>query len=507
MGKERNEMSNNSFNLVDEKWIPCIMLDGESRELGILETLSRAHEIREIFDPSPLVTASLHRLLLAILHRNFGPASIEKWKNLWEAGQFDEEVLQGYFDKWRSRFDLFDKEHPFYQTAEFGKRKMKTVPVNDLLPEMAKGNNPTLFDHTFDDSYAPVDAATAVRNLLALQAYKLGGLSGLGPNFIDAPSARDILFFVHGNNLFHTLTLNLVRYDEAKNEPIPSSDDEPTWEQDQIQEASLPKGYLDYLTWQTLLLRLVTESSGLTIVGCKMALGRSLKNDGNLFDPAVAHRKSAKAGWLGLHFRENRALWRDSTSLLSIASEENRSPRTIQWLSLLVKRKVIEKSSIYRVDAYGLGTNQAKIDFWRRERLPLPLDYLADESLVEDLQTALNECEKAAEALRSALRYLAKGILAPQQGKADKNAVTNLVNHLGADKLYWSRLETPFYRLLTELPNSRNEALDTWAAKLRSTAWDAFNEATRGLDRSARTLKALVAARQTLGGKLKHVLS
>ncbi len=499
-------MARYSFNLADKEWIPCIMRDGSSRELGILETLSKADDIKEIFDPSPLVTAALQRLLLAILHRNFGPASVEEWETMWKTEHFDRSILQEYFDKWYSRFDLFDKEYPFYQIAEFGERKWKRVVVSDLLPEIARGNNPTLFDHTLDDSCAPLDVATAARNLISLQSFKLGGLSGLGPNFVDAPSARNILFLVQGENLSQTLMLNLVKYN--KDEPIPGSDgDCPVWEQDHPLNSSIPKGYLDYLTWQTLFLRLVPDSSGVRIMGCEMALGRNLKSHRNLFDPAVAYRKDVKAGWLGLRFRENRVLWRDSTSLLRIASEEKRPPQITQWLSLLVKRKVVEKSSIYRVDAYGLGTNQARIDFWRHERLPLPLDYFANESLVEDLQIALEKCEGVRKVLGYALRGFVRGMLAPPEGNPNKDAVTNLVNHLGAERLYWSRLETHFYHLFMELPNGRNKALDTWADTLRHTCWDCFGEATRDLDGSARTLRSIVEARQILGSGLNRVLA
>ena len=115
-------MADLSFNLVDEKWIPCIWKnDGKQDELSLLETLTRAHEIHEVFDPSPLVTASLHRFLLAILHRNFGPASADEWTAIWQAGRFDEKVLRDYFHKWHGRFDLSDKEHPFYQFADLDK--------------------------------------------------------------------------------------------------------------------------------------------------------------------------------------------------------------------------------------------------------------------------------------------------------------------------------------------------------------------------------------------------
>src|SRR5688500_11864567 len=69
-----------SFSLVDEPWIPCLTVRGGPAEmLGLGAVLTRPREIREIADDSPLVTVALHRLLLAILHRNFGPASTPDW--------------------------------------------------------------------------------------------------------------------------------------------------------------------------------------------------------------------------------------------------------------------------------------------------------------------------------------------------------------------------------------------------------------------------------------------
>lgn len=82
------------FNLVDKKWIPCLMLkDSRAEELSLRETLIDAHKISEVFDNSPLVTVSLHRLLLAILHRNFGPASFGKWRELWKEKKWNAEKL------------------------------------------------------------------------------------------------------------------------------------------------------------------------------------------------------------------------------------------------------------------------------------------------------------------------------------------------------------------------------------------------------------------------------
>src|SRR4051794_14370177 len=107
-----------SFNLVDEPWIPCLLVGGEARELSLVNTLLRSTEIREVFDPSPLVTVALHRLLLAVLHRSFGPDNLAAWAELWRHGEWDRAALETYLGQWRERFDLFGAEWPFYQTPE-----------------------------------------------------------------------------------------------------------------------------------------------------------------------------------------------------------------------------------------------------------------------------------------------------------------------------------------------------------------------------------------------------
>ena len=155
-----------SFNLVEQAWIPCLMLDrGQPKEISLQDALTRAHEVREVFDNSPLVTVALHRLLLAVLHRNFGPRDFNTWKALWQRGRWDGEAITQYLQKWKHRFDLFNEERPFYQVPRLQKRVaakkrgqaavQETVedveghPAALLAHEAASGNNATLFDHSF----------------------------------------------------------------------------------------------------------------------------------------------------------------------------------------------------------------------------------------------------------------------------------------------------------------------------------------------------------------------
>ena len=255
------------------------------------------------------------------------------------------------------------------------------------------------------------------------------------------------------------------------------------------------------------------DASGATRVHeCYYAQGISVTE--NLkSDPLLAYKVDSEKGSRVWQLREGRAVWRDSSALFFFsdqtqAAKKFRPALSIKLLNVLVTKGELNKKRQYQLNIYGqnLDPGQPKINFWRHEYLPLPLDYLADESLIEDLQTALEKCEEAEKALRFALRIFAAGMLAPPEGKPDKDAVTNLVSHLDADKIFWSRLETHFYHLLRELPNGRNEALNAWSDTLRRTCWNCFEDATRDLDGSARTLQSIVEARQKLGGGLKRVL-
>lgn len=505
-----------SFNLIDQPWLSYVMPNGTTQELSLRDTLARAHEITAIFDQSPLVTAAVHRLLLAILHRNFGPASRAEWKSLWQAQRFDMEKLNTYFSQWKHRFDLFDGKYPFYQVVTFS-GKQKEVEINDLLPELARGNTPTLFDHTTDQGTTVLSFSHAARALLALQMYKLGGLSGLGANYVDAPLARAVCFFVTGSCLFETLLLNLVRY--HNDQPIPNTDnDSPTWEYEAHPNTAVPYGYLDYLTWQTLALRLVpTETPYGTGVVAKIqiALGRSFER-GNFFDPEASYRKIAKAKtdqdpWVFVRFSEGRALWRDSTTLLRLSGQDTRPPVALSWIAELIGDEMIKTGTQYQLTAYGLCADQANILFWRHERIPLPVQYLSNESLLEKLEIALKGAEESAVVLRRAGNLLARRLLYPDRNdpptaKAQVEEVNRLTQHLAFTERYWSMLEIPFGNVVRTLPHDTDAALTAWLTIIREVAVRAFEAATRDLDQSARVLRAVTEGRALLVSALSRIL-
>ncbi len=523
-----------TYNLVDEGWIPCTGADGSRTSFGLRETLAHASEITEVADPSPLVTVALHRLLLAILHRNFGPRDAREWGKLWKGGSFDMAVLDDYFARWHGRFDLFDKQHPFYQVASL--EQEYAGPAAKLAQELASGNNATLFDHTTEASPITWTPSQAARYLVAHHAFAVGGLvslrKGEDPNVFKsayaAPLNKAAVAVVRGDNLFQTLMLNLLPYSREDELPYPMDpNDLPAWERDDETraESRRPNGYLDLLTWQSRRIRLYKDQKdggGMVVRQVAIMKGFQLPRSGDRYqwETMVAFRankqKGAEDPWLALEFREERAVWRDSMALFQSVAAQQYRPRTLDWLGQVVDAGFIERSQKLPLDLYGLSADRAKVLFWRNERLPLRLAYLDDQDLLDTLRRSLEHAEQVARALGTALNQLATRCLAAQEGRTpDSNAVRKLVASLGAERIYWSRLDLPFKQLLEALPRDVQEDEDgervygerempLWRSLLTRAAKGSFEQAARSLGTSARVIKATAIGERALNAELKR---
>jgi len=394
-----------SFSLIDEPWIPCLLHDGSACELGLREVLLRAHEIGEVRDASPPATVTIHRLLLAILHRVFGPASREEWARMWKAGQFDAGTLGDYLTAWQGRFDLFDPERPFYQDASIPDEAKHRGPLSLLQPERASGNMPTLFDHSMDEPGIPMAPSLAARAILVHQGYSLGGRGkGSADYLLGAPLLVGAVVLLRGDNLFRTLMLNLtVGYVPGSNIPMPStSADRPRWELD------------DAMTFHQ------RAPTGLATV--------------TLQDPMMAWRSDEKLGWRALRLGRDRALWRDSTALFRSKGTGDAVPvKALVATASLVLDKELPISACYSLDVLGLSSKQAKVFLWRHERMPLPLALLGDPDLLDGVREALDMADGCAGALWKALRRLAGILLVPIQGSG--SSPFKVTRH-GSDSLF-----------------------------------------------------------------------
>lgn len=519
-------MPEHRFDLIDEPWLPCIGPDGAARELGLRAALLEAHELRELWHPSPLVTVSLHRLLLALLHRALlGPPTIDAWADLWRRGRWDPEPIGAYLERWRHRFDLFDRERPFYQSTSLEEAEGERS-IWALAQQASSGNNATLFDHSVNRSPRPMAPAEAARYLVAQQGYAVAGGNSKPVNFSHAPLVKGYTVLAVGADLFQTLILNLMRYGTER--PIPWREgDRPTWE---LSEPSVPDGkaipphgYVDYLTWQSRRMRLIPEGEPTSVRRCQILQGFATPDD--ILDPFKSYVMDKKGGRFSRGLSPDRALWRDSHILFQRVKPLSQWPELFASLAEIDDLRgagEIDALPTYALSAFGLATdprNAASVLLWRQERLPLPLAYLNDQDLTFRLEEALALAETVAKVLTGGVRCLAKLLLGaasdhPDGRQPDPDDITNLAKHLAADQRYWSRLEEPFARLLVGLPDDQtavgeaggaaDSAFRAWATELRRVAGDVFAETTRGLDGSARSLKAVARAQRLFGSGLRE---
>ena len=505
-----------NYNLITEEWIPCRLLDGSMVHHGIRKTLEKSHEIMEIYDNTPIVTGGIHRLLLAILHRNLGPGSFRNWMKMLQFGKWNMESIGTYLDRWEHRFDLFDRERPFYQSGGFEAKKQ--TPINKLALDKAAGNTVVLFDHSRDDQPTPVTPARAAGLLVGFHAFALAGGKGgrfftvdgtsFNPYYKNGP-VKAVMVLVKGKNLFETLVFNLIEYDPSSDKPLPCrTDDLPVWERPEPEwwrGERIPLGYLDYLTWQSRRIRLLPEERTIMVEWMHIAPGEGIKGD--VRDPMVAYKMSQKKELIPLRVDKRRELWRDSTALYRTTGSDNLPPRAVQRLSKAVNFGQLPRSARYNMHVMGLCNDKAKIELWRHSRMPLPAVYLDNDLLVARLERALGGLETIGKDLQGGVKSLVSNLL--KLGSKEKPVQMkrrNLAEQYQVMPQYWSGLEVPFFDLISRLadeaekgvePDAMTEIVDDWViGDVASKARKLFDGVSNGVGTDSRSLRAATLARK-----------
>jgi CRISPR system Cascade subunit CasA len=498
------------FNLIDEPWIPVIEpVGGPPRVRSLADVLLDASALREIWSPSPLETIALHRLALAVLHAALrGPASIDQGWMLLRYGWPPREVEE-YLGRWRIRFELFEPERPFFQFASVPDGTLS--PITRLAHERATAHNPTLFDHSRDADAASLATAAAARLLVTHQLYALQGGNNKPFYLSNGPMGGKISVMVIGENVRETLAANLVRYEG--DEPMPFEDDVPAWEQDDPavpdRHGTTPRGYLDYLTWQSRAIKLYPNDDG-TVSRCEYRQNLKLPTEVSP-DPFVPYRRVEKRGLLPLEARSGRALWRDAHAI--IAGTLQRSLRTapngvLGWLSEIADADTRPRGLI----AGGIVTAQAKVEHCVIGRLPVSTRMLHDEAVREALAEAIYRAEAGGRALGGAARHVAKLPVAPESEQPgapppDWDEVRRVADSLRVHESYYPALEPAFGVLAGGLAGvgEVDEALRIWTDAVYRAARAAFATAVSGLEGSARSLHAQAAGERTLAARLKEI--
>jgi len=508
-----------TFNLIDEPWIPCIRNDGSKDELSLREVLLEAHQLRSLYGESPLIVASLYRLLLAMMYSVYVLPSSRSWQKLWRGGKNDAARVEAYLEKWHERFDLFHPERPFYQWAD---ERVEPKSIDNILHENSSGNNSTLFDHCTKNVLKTFTPSQSARIMLSAQTYGIAGPCNpkLKLYFSNSPWTSGATFLLDGNSLFETLVLNWFQPPKEM-----QRESQVFWEKDNpyADGREVPQGYPDYLTWPSrkiLLMPLQTEDGNVVVKQVTEAPG--LKLNKNVLDPMKHYKITTQGGYSSTKFGEAKALWRDSASLFELSQQGKvKAPQVFHWIANLTDDGYLPKDKQYTLLALGMAAGRldmeinasaGKVHFYRSESFSFPGEYLQKVELVYTLQKRIEIANDIRKKLYGALARMATLILSPtadnEEGhKPDKKDVQNLMDHWESERQYWAALEAPFFQLMRDLPSKGEDAITQWDIVLQETAQTAFDYAAHMAGNDARALRASVRARGQLAGGLKMLFS
>lgn len=510
-----------SFDLLKAPWLPCIDHQNQLVNLNLVDAVLQAHQLRGIQGDFSIITGALYLFLIAFVMNVFKPEDEDEWEKLWKKGHFSSEAVLQYAEQWKDRFDLFDAVHPFYQDPKIGDREKdrknlkkgkspEPKGISGLIIHLASGNNATLFDHSLDDVEKAYTAAQSAQWLITLQAYSLGGMSSASiakdRYYKDSPFSRGILFLGRGQNLFETLMLNIPSRDF--HELINRTNDQPAWERDDLfdTERLEPDGMVDFLTWQSRRILLIPNTSNWTIFVTSLfaAPGHGLvETFSNPFFHNRITQNEKTPSIKPMRFQEGRYLWRDSAAILDIKSKYVEPALPIRWESRLKAHEILDEELIH-LDLYGMCTQpgQKKAYFYAQESFDAPIEYIQNENLLSELQSGLNWAEQVRSNLYIAVRELARFKIAPMHDlenvrSPNRDDTDPLMKHWNTENVYWSKLETEFYKYLANLPGDEN-AHEDWQESIRNAARKALAYAADQVGTDPAGLKARAKAERTL---------
>ncbi len=519
-----------SYNISEQKWIQCILLDNSVQMLSLEDTLIRSHEICELFFQSPIEEASIYRFLQAFfIIMTESTESERNWEKANKMAKFDEDKVRKYFAEYRSKFDLFDTERPFYQhTDTLG---MAKSPMLLLFQDLSTNNNACLFDHSYNKKEQWLPLSRIVVGIIAQHSFSFGGGVSKPGNFRAGTMSGASIFWIKGDNLYQSLLLNtpyLPQYKKVYNSG------EPAWEKDLItydpNDKRSIESYVDYLTFQARRIKIeqpevIDESNynpdtqevfcsldkkGFSISRCQ---GDYLE-DTAIIEPLKAQRYNEKDDrFFPYKLREDREAWRDAEVLyMGYVSKQIKglAPKNLSNLKYIKHEAKIEKKP-YHVNIYTVNneSGQPKIVMWRRSIMPFyPAIMKADGESNEKFDAMiklLTKAENISKLLYSAVFNYAKIMKNPDKIVKDINPsgdelklIKAMTDKLNPQSDYWKALEPIFYNSLGSIAKKNdNENYDDiykdFKSKSFNTALNAFDAALY----NAGSAKAYSIARNT----------
>lgn len=334
----------NSYNLVDEPWIPV----ADAGKISLMQIFKNP-KYRGL-GGNPIQKVAVFKLLLAISQAAYTPNDNDEWREIGAEGLASRCI--DYLEKWHACFFLYG-EKPFLQMTEIETAKVQSYGA--VLPEISAGNTTVLGQFQVERSLDDADKALLLVSLMgfALAGKKTDNTVTLTPGYTGKnndkgkPSSSKpgpsvaymglLHSFLLGQNLQKSLWLNLLTTTQINqtNAFVQGVGTAPWEKMPDGEDCPVAKGLK-----QSVMGRLVPI--------CRFCL---LQKDGlhysegiahlnykeGMVDPSVAVKYSAKVPKV-LWANPEKRPWRELTSLLGFFEQGNNQGFKSWQISLCVDR-------------------------------------------------------------------------------------------------------------------------------------------------------------------------
>ena len=380
-----------SFDILTKPWVPVLDAAGQKMELGLLETLERAHELQAIQTASPMEEYSVYRFLIVFLMDALRPEDENDIDGFLEAEQFDMEAIQDYLTQCRKEgvsFDLFDAERPFLQTTYVEAWDREAKPVSTLDYTIPNGNNHIHFDHRRNEiSYTP---GKALRMLLTAQNFCTAGAQGYPSNVNGAPPWFAL---IQGETLFQTLVLGMIGTDEIL---LPFDEPPVLWRNKKeitAKQEVAKTSWLYGMLFPARRIHLLPDETGERVSEVYLSQGLNYIVTNVWKDPHVPYRTTDK-GRFNWKPNDDETIWRNLTYLL----DEKDTPQIVEQR----KHLNLDEETIHLV-LYGVQTNKASYLRQQRHDLRLPVQLIGNEPAERFIHRYIERAEQLGKALYRSL--------------------------------------------------------------------------------------------------------
>lgn len=515
------------FNLLDEPWVPVLLLDGTTDEVSLRDLFVRAHQIRSVSGDIALERIAILRLALAVLYCVYWQAGdselategslTDLWNQLFSCGRFEMGAIDPYLSDVHDRFDLFGPE-PFYQVADLAYAAKDPDPISELIIDMPK---PDKFLFSMRSNHGPVGLTCdeAARCLLLAQAYDPAGIKSPVVGYRDVKGGKAYPpkgmlgtswcgsiggLYIEGENLFETIMRNWVLFLNGK-KLLGIDGDLPPWERPAPNAEMVvrePVGPIDLLTWQSRRIRLVPDEKTLTVRGVVICYGDATRAADKYDSELMTSWRESKEQQKKLQTAHvplmptapdsSKALWRGLSSLLGVSRDGVTSggdlrSGVVRWADHLERISADDtvRHRPVRVRAQGVvyGTQSSVI-------IDMVDDYIdLDATLfhrdAEAVSAAIEMVAQAEDSVRALVRFV--------QNVQTANGADQPVADEGVRECAYDELDGIFRRRLAHCApeNELDEFCNAWRDEIRvaldriavsylaSSGFSAFRESER----------------------------